>query len=471
MTTSERVQKFAAKAFLVGNKPTGVREVKAVTGAVLSNSKGFLFTLGIAAGCVCRTIVAFQHGPMEMLATDPGRHWAHIRDPLVLSPLAGIDPIGYQVWLSAIAKLTIGDPIAMSCYTAVLSVLTPWIWYRFAREVLPKKGNSQWCWLLLCWLPSWTAIFGYVMPETLLLPLLGGALWALWRAARKRTISALLVAIVLAAATLLTKLTPLPLLLAGVGLALSRQFERGKAVIYSLGLLVLMLLGPAYRAYRIIHVWAPFGYPAMNTIYYRSGCAELRINFTNDAGLHWLYGFASPQNGQKPLAPLSSWQSSRSGTVEANINLQHGTQDWTREIEMKSRGASFLPTLWKENAIFFMFGESWPDNNPNRLPDLLQIKLRWMWAALVMFVLLGNTRRFLRDRKINVFAAAVSVSVIALVLQTTGYVEGRYRKPFEGPLLMNAVWLLSSSTAGRKKKEEHDEEVRATIASELTVMA
>src|SRR5690349_9793866 len=152
---------------------------------------------------------------MEMLGTDPGRHWAHVREPLVLSPLAGIDPIGYQVWLSAVAKLTIGDPIAMSCYTALLSILTPWIWYRFAREVFPEKESAQWCWLLLCWLPSWISIFGYTMPETLLLPLLGGVLWALWRAARKRTISALLIAVALATATLLTKLTPLPLVLAG----------------------------------------------------------------------------------------------------------------------------------------------------------------------------------------------------------------------------------------------------------------
>src|SRR4051812_26292719 len=153
--------------------------------------KRLFINFGIAAGCICRIIVAFQHGPMEMLATDPGRYWAHIRDPLVFSPLAAIDPIGYQVWLSAVAKLTIGDPIAMSCYTAALSVLTPWIWYRVAREILPEKENAQWCWLLLCWLPSWIAIFGYVMPETLLLPLLGGALWALWRAARQRTIAAL----------------------------------------------------------------------------------------------------------------------------------------------------------------------------------------------------------------------------------------------------------------------------------------
>ena len=433
------------------------------------NLKRLLFTFGIAVGCICRIIVAFKHGPMEMLATDPGRHWAHIRDPLVLSPLAGIDPIGYQFWLAAIAKLTIGDPIAMSCYTAILSVLTPWIWYRFAREVLPKKEIAQWCWLLLCWLPSWIAIFGYVMPETLLLPLLGGALWALWRAARKRSISALLTGTALATATLLTKLTPLPLLMAGAALALSQQLERGKAALYSLALVSLMLVAPAYRAYRMIHVWAPFGYPAMNTIYYRSGCAELRINISED-GLHWLYGFASPQIGQKPLAPLSSWESSRQGTVEVNINLEHGTQDWQRAIEAKTRGASFLPTLWKENALFLMFGESWPDNNPKRLADLLQIKLRWMWAAMVTLVLLGNAWRFSRNRTIPVFAAAISISMIALVLQTTGYIEGRYRKPFEGPLVINAVWLLSSS-AGRGKKKEREEDANLSVAEALTVMA
>lgn len=436
--------------------------------------KQFLFIVGIAVGCICRIIVAFQHGPMEMLATDPGRHWTHIRDPLVLSPLAGIDPIGYQVWLSAVAKLTIGDPIAMSCYTALLSVLTPWIWYRFAREALPEREHAQWCWLLLCWLPSWIAIFGYVMPETLLLPLLGAALWALWRAARKRTISALLLGVALSTATLLTKLTPLPLLLAGMALALSQQLERGKAALFSLGLAALMLVAPAYRSYRIIHVWAPFGYPAMNTIYCRSFCAELRVNFSDD-DLRWLYGFASPHIGQKPLAPLSSWETSRSGTVVANINLQHGTQDWNREIAAKSRGVSFLPTLWKENAIFLMFGESWPDNNPARLSDLLQIRLRWMWAATVTLVLVGNAWRFFRDRTIAVFAAAVSISVIALVLQTTGYVEGRYRKPFEGPLLINAVWLLTSGASGRKseegKEEEGVEEAIPDVVAAETVMA
>jgi len=269
---------------------------------------------------------------------------------------------------------------------------------------------------------------------------------------------------------LLTKLTPLPLLMAGGALAFSQQLERGKAALCSLGLLALMLVPPAYRTYRVIHVWAPFGYPAMNTIYDRSGCAELRINFS-DNGLRWLYGFASPHIGQKPLAPLSSWETSRAGTVVANIDLRHGSQDWTREIEAKSKGISFLPTLWKENAIFLMFGESWPDNNPNRLSDLLQIKLRWMWAAAVLFVLLGNARRFFRHRTITIFAAAVSVSLIALVLQTTGYVEGRYRKPFEGPLLLNAVWLLTpGGRSSRKENEEPDEDEDATMPIELAEM-
>ena len=70
-------------------------------------------------------------------------------------------------------------------WTALLSLCGPWLWYRYLRELLPNRDWALAGWVILAALPSWSAIYSYFMQETLMLPLLGAALWTTWRCRRK----------------------------------------------------------------------------------------------------------------------------------------------------------------------------------------------------------------------------------------------------------------------------------------------
>src|SRR3954469_24828205 len=90
----------------------------------------------VVLGCALRITNVVHYNPIDALYSDPGRHWEHAKSNLDRDPLTAIDPMGYQIWLSTVARLTLGDRQAVVFYAALLSLLTPWFWYRFAREAL-----------------------------------------------------------------------------------------------------------------------------------------------------------------------------------------------------------------------------------------------------------------------------------------------------------------------------------------------
>ena len=83
---------------------------------------------------------------MDAIWSDPGRHWYFGTHPLDTQPLLAIDPLGYHVYLGAVAKLTAGSHVLVAFWTALLSLSGPWLWYRFLRELLPSRD-----WALAGW--------------------------------------------------------------------------------------------------------------------------------------------------------------------------------------------------------------------------------------------------------------------------------------------------------------------------------
>ncbi|MBV9947518.1 MAG: hypothetical protein JOZ69_11755, partial [Myxococcales bacterium] len=142
------------------------------------------------AGCLVRVREAWWHNPMDELWSDPLRHWTFAGETLSTQPWALVDPPLYQVWLSVIQKWTLGLRPLAAAYAAALSIVTPWLWYRFLRETLDSRLLALLGWAALAWLPSWVTIFRYFMTETLLLPMMGASLWQTMRAHRRRTLSA-----------------------------------------------------------------------------------------------------------------------------------------------------------------------------------------------------------------------------------------------------------------------------------------
>src|SRR5712671_2340395 len=141
----------------------------------------------IVAGIYVRFQAALEFNPIHALFSDPGRHWQFALNPLLADPLSAMDAPLYQLWLTVVAKLTLGDPLALGIYAGLMSVATCYLWYRAMREVFPSRALAMLGWALLLWLPSWIGLFSYFMTEALMLPTLGLALWFTFRGIRLRT--------------------------------------------------------------------------------------------------------------------------------------------------------------------------------------------------------------------------------------------------------------------------------------------
>jgi len=93
----------------------------------------------LAAACAYRVWLVFSYNPMEHIWSDSGRHWLFGTRPLDTSPMVMMDPIGYQLYVGILAKLTAQSFLLVAAWTALLSLSGPWLWYRFLRELLPGR--------------------------------------------------------------------------------------------------------------------------------------------------------------------------------------------------------------------------------------------------------------------------------------------------------------------------------------------
>ncbi|MBI2681904.1 MAG: glycosyltransferase family 39 protein [Acidobacteriales bacterium] len=408
--------------------------------------------LAIGAGAVARIQAAFLHSPSDILLTDMKRHWDHGVFPLLDQPLAAIDPPGYQLWLAAVRAVTHDDRFQLSVYAALLSVLTIWLWYRFAREALSSKCAALLFAALLTWSPSWIAIFGYIMPETLFLPVLGASLWSTWRTLRKPSALSSALCCALWLLSMSTRILAMPVALICLGAVLYVRSSRWKVAVIYAALTLAILMPFALRAHRVLGVWAPLGHPAMNRIYARSTAKEVLVVLRRPSqGQEFQYHFLSPSMSHQPFEPLSDWHSNRSGLLTINVNLDAGSRDWDRALASAPPVWARLPDVWKENAIFLLFDASWPDNQQERFWDRRQIEQRWILLPLLLVVMLGNAHYFWQHRSLHLLIV-MNIALWALILLAPAAVpEARYRKPLEGLTLLNLVWLAEKRKLDRQR--------------------
>ena len=194
---------------------------------------GGLFWILIALNAFLRFHAAFAYNPMNAIWSDPATNWNFGTRPLDNAPLSALVPIMYPMWLGLVARLTQARPSSIALYAGLLSTLTPWIWYRFFRELLPTPCPARFGWLVLAWLPSWIGIFSYFMAETLLLPLLGLSLWFTWRCARKKSFASFVLALVIWCFTFATKMTVFPVAVIALAWCARSLVERRRALLFS----------------------------------------------------------------------------------------------------------------------------------------------------------------------------------------------------------------------------------------------
>jgi hypothetical protein len=407
--------------------------------------------LGLLVGaCAYRIWLVFTFNPMDALSSDPGRHWTFGTRPLDTQPLAAIDPFGYHVYIAVLAKITAGSQILIAYWTALLSLAGPWLWYRFFRELLPSRDWALAGWLVLAALPSWSAIYSYFMQETLMLPLLGAALWATWRCRRKQDTGSFVVAAAVWMLAGLTRGICIPLAAVAMSWLWLVQEDKLRKAGYSMILLVAVLAPLAGRSWYMVRQISPHGVAAMNMLYAKSGAASFSIDFTRQGGAgHWPIRFMSPAVLRPPFEPLSDWDTRRLGHVHFEIDLDAGRRDWIAARDsLPPWTPASLATLTADNLILLFFSESWPDTNRERQIGRANYWLRWIWAPLTLLCLIWAVAARARERE-RLLPALLLTWILFQGLVPLAVNEGRYRKPFEG-LLVAQCLLLASASAKRR---------------------
>ncbi len=414
-----------------------------------------LSVLFIGFGTYQRLVTPLEFNPLSAVWADPLRHLSYATI-LHHDPIAAADNIGYQLWLAVIVRLLTLDLSAIGVYTGLLSAITPWIWYRFLREAINSRLAALVGWAIVACLPSWIGIYSYLMTETLFLPLFGMALWFTWRALRKGTFNSFLLSSIIWTLSIITR--PVAVVPAVISIArlLYIHKERQRKILALLLLAIFTFTPIAYRSYKLIGVFSPVPYKALDLIFFLSGRERIVLHISNSSNnekYFWVFGNA--QAGDKPFAPLFDWHSSRlgAGGVDVIVDIAHGTQDWSAAIEKSWRGWQIFFQMWLENVIFLLFGLSWPDCNLSHPWERLAAISSFLWAPFFLAIVTGNIIYAIKQKRIDFLPALVMAFCFSCLLIPCIPVQGRYRKPLEGLLIANALWLISP-----KKKPSANEQ-------------
>jgi hypothetical protein len=395
-------------------------------------------------GCALRVHEIYIIHPLDQLFSDPGRHWEHAKQTLSFSPWQLIDPPIFQMWMSLVQKWSMGGRLLTGAYQIGLSLVTPWVWYRFFRLTLRSRTLALAGWAILACLPSWIAIFGYFMTETLFLPLMGASLWQTAIAERKRTVGSFSGMVALWLVTGLTRGIALPL--GGIAgcLVWIRHPHKIRTVFWSAVVTALIAVPFAIRNHEYLGLWSPVGSGWPSQIYTESGRKDINIDLSRN-GASWGYGFGSPSLYTEPLAPLSHWHSRRVGTVKISIDLTRGARDWKAAYERNVVRGWARAELRMENVLLVMMGPSWPDSDPRSQVAQVANAMRWVWAPLFLVVVVLAIARPRATLKQPLLPVLIVIWFFFQASSLLAVNEGRYRKPLEGLLVAQVLVLLDSS--------------------------
>jgi hypothetical protein len=389
---------------------------------------------------VMRLLFPFFNSPLAHLFSDPLRHWNNGMNFLHPDLMAGDDPFLYQAWLAALQWVSRGSDAWINFGCAVLCVLMPYGWYRALREILPKTWALAGAILIGLW-PSTLSMYGYFMNETLLLALTGMAFWATFRTRRKGTAGAFALASFIWICAAFTRTIAIPLALLNVVYVLLMQPNKVRNAGIAGCLLALLLVPAAWHSRAGVGFVAPFGNLYLNEIYAASGTRDITI----EAGAAGGYVFSSPSFYNPSFYPFSGWISDRSGVFDIHVDLSRGSSDW--RAELKRARAQRTYSRWqqrRDDFLFLLFAQSWPDNDRSTLSGWLSVWNRWLWLPLVLCVALGVTRGWYHGREWLLPMCGLGAFLL-LAIQSEGTMEGRFRKPLEPVFLAAAVVMLYRS--------------------------
>jgi len=424
-----------------------------------SKTKTHIILYGlIAIESAIHLYIPLKHGPFDHLWSDWLAYWQLALNPITIDFKPMTQSMFYPFWLSWIARITNGDVFLISFYSGLLSCLTPWIWYRFLREILKEKQFALIGWSMLGFLPSWIGIFQYFAAETLLLPLTGLSLWFTWRAKRKKSIESLVWAELSWLITALTKPTVLPIMVMSFIWMIGKIDSLSlKKMWITLFLSSIILVPFGYRVYKLTGSFRPFGNQIYGTIYYNSGKNTIRTLVYSHHNLISNYWNTSPSLFLKPFHPFTTWPNFRQGEYFLHIDTDHLNESWA--VACKETKPSFAQAMRNkfENIIYIFFGTTWPNENENSFWDSLSNSFRWVWFPLVLLQFVVVCKDAKRRKQLPILGLFNSVSWIAIATLPVCVAEGRYRLPFEGLLIATLLFYIEQERLGNYFFNIHQE--------------
>jgi hypothetical protein len=342
------------------------------------------------------------------------------------------------------------------------------------RELTRNKTISLLGWALITYLPSWNHIYGYFMDTTLLMPLTGAGLWLTWRAQRKGTWGACLLAASVCGAACCTKASAIPLMIPiwfWLGFTLAPRVGKKTAAQMAIACLTIVTcfygLGP-------LKVWAHTGAIVLlpdglyNKLYFESGSHDIMVTswYTRDGGIFaQSNGWGSTSESYPPLYPFSKWgSSSRKGRCNMTLDYTHG-RDYAVPIKMSLRDRIRFTF---ENVIFFFFQYQWPeDTNWNaQFPLNLDTMVRFINLPMFIFMLVAIVRAGKRQPFLNILFLIVSG---IYMFQQTAVTEGRYKKLWDGFTIICVLNVVANSKRYKRWQEIQQQEVLAATASQVAL--
>ena len=381
-----------------------------------------------------RLLYPFFNSPLSHLYSDPLRHWANGARFLQPDLIGAGDPYLYQLWIYLLRTLSGGNEPTILLASGALCAAMPYGWYLALRELLPRAAALRGA-IVIAMVPSFLSIYAYFMNETLLLTLTGLAFWATLRAWRKTTIQSFALATGLWVCASFTRAVVLPMAALCLAMLCWNQRQRLHQGLIAVAAFCLLAAPAGMRAMSRLGFFAPLGNAYLSEIYSYSG----KRNISLDGGALGSWGFGSPSFYNPTFFPFSAWTTDRQATASVRIDVSRGRAGWVEERERMQRERNF--PWWRqyqENVLYLLFGQSWPDNDPNAISSLLAVWTRWLWPPLMLVVAFGAARRQFKGREWLLPACALGM-LLALAVQRGAIIEGRYRKPVDPVLLAAAI--------------------------------
>ncbi len=356
----------------------------------------------------------------------------------------------YQIWLHGVQWLFGESRFGSWLAAGALSLALPYTWHRFALYMFPKRTLALLSTALISLDPTLIFIYCYFMNETLLLPLLGAALWSTAYFLNAPSRKSAIVNALFWALCMHTKTVAVPMGIISI-IFCTLKLRDIRYLAYSVVIIAVISIPQGIRGQRVLNFFYPFASSPFNATYFASGARIFNFNVLR----YGEWEFSSPSLYVNQLSPFFDWSTIRYERIRIEINPDNGRADWDREdARIKELHKNFLPAMMAENLIFFLVGHSWPDSNLDTKVGIFLYHSRWIWGPLILLNLFAGIG-YLIYRRIDYIPLMTVALILALATQRAGVMEGRYRKPLEPMLILCTVFLFSRrQTAGDRASAE-----------------